>query len=911
MATPGYLRFPHVHGDLLAFVAEDDVWLAPAGGGRAWRLTTDGGQASHPRFSPDGATIAWTSWRDGGVPEIYTAAIDDGTGGPATRRTYWGDVRTRSTGWTQAGEVLATSATGQPTTQRTWAHAVPLAGPPRRLLFGQVNDLALTSTATALLTGQRGDPAYWKRYRGGTGGRLWVATGDRPLFAQVLRQLTGQFASPMLVSGRLAFISDHEGTGNIYSAALDGTDLRRHTDHDGFYARNAATDGTRVVYHLAGDIWLLDSLDADAQPRKLELQLGAPPAARAPKLITAEDDLGDLDSDRTGQASVVTVRGTVHWLTHADGPARALLVDPAARARLPRVLGKTGKVAWVTDADGPDAIQIAEVEPEQAGPPRTIAAGAVGDVLSLEASPDGTKLAVAAADGRLLLIDVESAEVTELAGNDDGEVEDISWSPDSAWLAWAQPGPQPQARIRLARIEDQLTVDVTDGRFVDSHPVFTADGLYLAFLSRRTFDPVYDMHSFDLSFPFGARPYLVPLAAHTLSPFGPQPGGRAAGAGENSKDSEERTALTVDTETISSRVVAVPVDEARYFSLAAVKGGLVWLRYPLTGVLGDGAADPEENRHRPTLERFDLRKREASVLTSEVSWFAVSGDGARLVIGDEHKVRVVPSDRKVDNGSSDEAVTVDLSRARFQADPGALWTHAYGEFGRLLRRDFWTTDMSGVDWDGVLDQYRFLLDRVRSSAEFGDLLWEVAAELGTSHAYVHPTSTFTARNTLRGAPAALLGADVSRSADGRWLVTRVLPGESSDPHARSPFAAPGVAVRAGDEILAVDGRPVDPVYGPWPGLAGTHGKPVELTIRPADPSLVPRAPAAADEDSDSGGSEAAKPGADAGSPQGGEPGQDAETGKDDAEPGKDDAEPGQDAEAGQAAEAGGAASSAT
>ncbi len=156
--------------------------------------------------------------------------------------------------------------------------------------------------------------------------------------------------------------------------------------------------------------------------------------------------------------------------------------------------------------------------------------------------------------------------------------------------------------------------------------------------------------------------------------------------------------------------------------------------------------------------------------------------------------------------------------------------------------------MSDVDWDGVLEEYRFLLARIRSSAEFGDLLWEVAGELGTSHAYVMPSGTFTARSTLRGAPAALLGADVARSADGRWLVERVLPGESSDPRARSPFGAPGVAVREGDEILAVDGRPVDPVYGPWPALAGTHGKPVELTIRPADPSLVPWPPADKDDD---------------------------------------------------------------
>ncbi len=261
-------------------------------------------------------------------------------------------------------------------------------------------------------------------------------------------------------------------------------------------------------------------------PRKLDIQLTAPPAARAPRVITAADHLGELDCDETGQASVVEVRGTVHWLTHADGPARALSVNPNARARLPRILGTTGKVAWVTDAGGGDAIQIAEIEPESAATAATLTAVDLGNVTQLAASPDGAKLAAASHDGRLLLVDVESGEVTELAANDDGDIEDVSWSPDSAWLAWAQPGPQPLARIRLARVEDGFTVDVTDGRFVDSDPVFTVDGLYLAFLSRRTFDPIYDAHSFDLSFPFGARPYLVPLAAHTLSPFGPLPGGR-------------------------------------------------------------------------------------------------------------------------------------------------------------------------------------------------------------------------------------------------------------------------------------------------------------------------------------------------------------------------------------------------
>jgi tricorn protease len=658
VATPGYLRFPHIHGDLLAFVAEDDVWLAPAEGGRAWRLTADGGQASHPRFSPDGATIAWTSWRDGSIPEVYTADTDGGT---ATRRTYWGDTRTRTVGWTRQGEVLAITAVDQPSSDRTWAYAVPLDAPPRRLPFGQVNDLALTETATVLLTAQRGDPSHWKRYRGGTAGRLWVATADDPLFTRVLSNLNGQLAAPMLIGGRLAFLSDHEGTGNLYSATLDGGDLRRHTDHDGFYARNPATDGTSIVYHVAGDIWRLDSLAADAQPRKLDIQLTAPPVARAPRVITAADHLGDLDCDETGQASVIEVRGTVHWLTHADGPARALLVNQDARARLPRVLGKTGKVAWVTDADasdtrGRDAIQITEIQPEEAATVRTLPTVDLGNVTELTPSPDGTKLAATAHDGRLLLIDVESGEVTELASNDDGEIGGVSWSPDSAWLAWAQPGPRPLARIRLARVEDSFTVDVTDGRFTDSDPAFTFDGLYLAFLSHRTFDPIYDTHSFDLSFPFGARPYLVPLAARTMSPFGPRPGGRPVGAGENSKDSSERVRLTVDTDAIASRVIAVPVDESLYSGLAAVKGGLVWCRSPLAGVLGEGTADPDGARPRPALERFDLRKREASALAAEVSRYAVSGDGERLVIANHGDVQVVPSDRKADADSSDDVI---------------------------------------------------------------------------------------------------------------------------------------------------------------------------------------------------------------------------------------------------------------
>ena len=861
MTSVGYLRYPHIQGELLAFVADDDVWLAPASGGRAWRLSAEGASVSYPRLSPAGDMVAWTTTRDD-ANEVYVAGAD---GSGYRRLTYWGDRRTRVTGWNSDGELLAISATGQPAAFLTWAHAVPVTGgPPRRLDFGPAGDIAMRGPVTVLLTSTQHEPAYWKRYRGGTSGRLWARDGDAGAFTRILPGLPGQVTSPMLAGGRIVFLSDHEGTGNLYSCALDGSGLRRHTDHDGFYARNPSTDGTRIVYHVAGEIWLLE--DLSAEPRRVELTSGSPSAARMPRLISAAEHLGSLCCDRTGQGSVVEVRGTVHWLTHRDGPARALAVDPDARARLPVALGPSagpsGGVAWVSDATGQDSLAVlaggrGTAEPES-GPPASgggdegqdeaasaadgpleivrLADGQLGSVVELSAAPDGTAVAAAASDGRVFLAEIGSGDVTELAASDDGPAGGLSWSPDSGWLAWSQPGPQPLRRIRIARRSDAEVYDVTDGRFTDTDPAFTADGRYLAFLSLRSFDPVYDAHFFDLSFPFGSRPYLVPLAAATASPFAPLPQGRPVDPGTGGKghddDEQDRVRVTVDPAGLPDRVVRVPVPEARYSGLQAVKGGLAWLREPVSGVLGENAADPYDDGPRAVLERFDLARRKCTELVSELDWFTVSGDGTRIVLGDDDDVRVLPSERKHDDDDDGDALTVDLSRARFVADPAALWRHAYAEAGRLMRRDFWVADMAGVDWDAVLDEYRPLLDRISGASDFADLLWEVFGELATSHAYVVPADDgASSRRGGRAAQVGLLGADLARDPGGSWRVARVLPGESSDPKALSPLAAPGVGVAAGDELLAVDGQPLDSAAGPGPRLTGAAGKPVELTVR--------------------------------------------------------------------------------
>ncbi|WP_093714129.1 S41 family peptidase [Actinacidiphila alni] len=990
-----YLRFPHLHGDLLCFAAEDDIWVAPlgaAGGspGRAWRVTADRTRVGPPRLSPDGTTIAFTTWRSLD-PEVYLVPADGGT---SRRLTYWGSSDTRVCSWTPDGHVLAVSSHGQPFAYHTWAYSVPVdGGTGGRLPWGPVSDIAVCDESgepgerrTLLLTGTPPhEPHAWKRYRGGATGRLWLH-GER-----LVPDVDGHLASPMFVSGRIAFLSDHEGIGNLYSCRQDGTDLRRHTDHAEFYARNAATDGERVVYQCGGELWLVEDLiTPDAGPRRLDIRLGGPRSGRRPYQVPAASNLDGLAMDTTGRASAVCVRGSLYWLTHRDGPARTIAEEPGARVRLPEMLGDTGLVAFVTDAEGEDGIGLAhlpgrasraairgggardsvaadakaqeaeaadvsgeladavpvgtgaEVGAPTAGArtatrtsdldpsvdrtgaddhprattatalsgthlyedtsghavdvgdtdarypdgdddrPTRLAVGKLGRVLELVSSPDGGTLAVATNDGRLLLVATGEAEnvdngesdgvtgggshpydaidgvgddhsdidddrdstdrptpagsVDELIRSTNGPVRDLAFSPDSAWLTWSHPGIGRSLRsVKIARLSDHTIIDVTNGRFEDEQPVFTRDGRYLAFLSWRGFDPVYDVHTGDLSFPLGCRPYLVPLNSATPSPFALPVDGRPINGGLDPGESGGGDGpVVVEAEGLASRVTPFPVPASKYSALAPVHNGLVWLRWPISGALGETFANPTDPSARPTLEYYNLAKSKRSELVHHMDWYAVSGDGQRLAVFDEGELAVVPA---TERGDDDSTVYVDMRRILHEVDPTAEWRQSYAEAGRLIRDYFWAPDMCGVDWPAILDQYRPLVERVATPDEFADLLREVLGELGTSHAYVAPARRNEGPPHYQR-PIGLLGADFQHGKDGTWSVVRILPGESSDSKARSPLA--GTGIREGAVLTHIDGRPVDPDAGPYPLLAGAGGTTVELTFTRPDRRGAPR-----------------------------------------------------------------------
>ncbi|MFF2244171.1 S41 family peptidase [Arthrobacter sp. NPDC058130] len=947
MTPSSYFRFPHVHGDLVTFVAEDDVWIAPVGGGRAWRVSSLQLPARNPRFTPDGKRLVWTVVQ-GTAPEVVTADVD---GGGYRQLSYFGHSSTRVKGFTPDGDVLVTSAFRQSDSRHTHAYSLPVTGGwAQELPFGPVESVAFGPVVgderpVVLASVLSREPAWWKRYRGGAAGKLWIDADGNGEFERLAAGLDGNLTDPLWVKGRIAFLSDHEGYGNLYSVLPNGSDLRRHTDHEDFYVRHAATDGERIIFESAGELWLLASLDAEAV--KLDISLGSASQARRPAPLKPSRHLGDVVPDHTGTSSAVEAHGTVHWLRHKDGPSRVLEAAPGVRARLPRPFGEA-RIAYVADHDGVEALYVKAIAaplagaagtaweaPQSAGQsaapaslqstaqstgqsenagvplPRPVSAAALtgsgstgsgsapapatspvsGPVTAavpataghetagaghqtvagpgtavhaapaasevtridfpkpsrasaIEASPDGRWLAVGTSFGDIYLADTRAGTMSLLSSIGEGSIEGFSWSPDSAWLGWSEPVTSfgSRSRLRITRIDGgagAAIIDVTDGRFRDESPSFTPDGKYLAFLSNRSFDPVYDGHSFDLSFPSPIKPYLVALAADTPSPFGPsvdlQAGADSDAAGaatavEGSASGAQSAAkpvptVRVDADGLAHRVIGVPVPQGNYSSLTAAVGALLWLDSELSGTTGEGRASLEDKGAAPSLVRYDLAKRRSSTIVEALDSYRLSGDGEKIVFIQDKQIRVAPAGAKADEDSG-QLVKVDLGRIRVQLDPLSVWGQAFDEAWRLQRDFFWTEDMAGQDWESVHARYRPVVERLGSHDDLVDLLWELHGELGTSHAYVRPM--VVAENG--SSPQGRLGADLEFTGEG-WEITRILAGESSDPLATSPLTRPGADAKPGDVLLAIDGVELTESRTPAMELVGAAGRAVELTLR--------------------------------------------------------------------------------
>jgi len=324
MIDQGYLRQPTLQGDAIVFVCDDDLWSVHADGGVARRLTAGLGEPATPCLSPDGRWLAFVG-RDEQHPEVYLMAAE---GGPARRMTWLGpDVMVR--GWTRDGHILFVTTHGQPFFRNYRAFTLdPAGGLPQLLPLGQVNHLALGPGNAKVIGRNTADPARWKRYRGGTAGHLWIDAEGGGTFRR-MSEVTGNITSPMWIGNRVYFLTDAEGVGNLYSCKPDGGDLKRHTEHDDYYARHAQSDGTRIVYQCGAQLWRYDPRTDAAQ--RLDIRVPAHRTQAARKFVASPDNLGGFAVHPAGHSLAADVRGKLY--TFGLWRARSASTEcPTARA---------------------------------------------------------------------------------------------------------------------------------------------------------------------------------------------------------------------------------------------------------------------------------------------------------------------------------------------------------------------------------------------------------------------------------------------------------------------------------------------------------------------------------------------------------------------------------------------------
>src|SRR5262245_17438034 len=827
MAKQGYLRFPAIHSGSVFFVAEDDIWTVPDTGGIPRRLTSGLGEMGKMAVSPDGQWLAVTA-REEKHAEVYLTPV---VGGPLRRLTYLG-VDSSVRGFSPNGEIVFTSNTGQPFLRMTWMFRIATSGGnPEKYSFGRAHDLSFGPGGRMLIGRNTTDLARWKRYRGGTAGRLWIDQEGSGQFRPLLTDVKGNLASPMWIGDRIYFLSDHEGIGNLYSCSASGQDVRRHTDHDEYFARWASTDGKRIVYQCGANIYLFDP--SANKSREISIDWHGPATQTQRKFIKAEEFLENCALHPDGHSVAVECRGKALTFGLWEGAVSRHGDRDDARYRQLQWLHDGKTLVSVSDASGEERLEVFR----ENGGLRRLEQVDLGRVAKISASPRKSLVAISNHRQEVLLVDVETETVKQIDHSGYRRVEDLAWSPDGNWLAYDFATSRETSAIKLYEVSSGRSFLASTPEFRDFSPAFDPEGKFLYFLSHRSFDPVYDSYYFDLGFPKSIKPCLVVLSKDEPSPFLSQP--HRFVEPPPKADAEKTVTVRIDAEGIERRILAFPVPEGLYRQIGGLPGKALFTSFPVAGSLR--REWPSKDLQGGDLQSYEFISQKAETLLTDVIWFEVSRDNSTLLYASGKRLRAVNATAKIEKPPDDKPSRhsgwIDLNRLRVSIEPRAEWKQMLRDIWRLQREYFWSEDMSGVDWKRVYDRYTPLLDRVSTRSDFSDLVWEMQGELGTSHAYEMGGDYRPAPEM----PLGFLGADVTwDAASSCYRISHIVDGDAWDPEQSSPLHAPGVNVHTGDRLLAIAGQPLSAAVIPGSRLVNQNGVPVEITVANADGANVRR-----------------------------------------------------------------------
>jgi tricorn protease len=837
----GYYRYPAIHGDTIAFVAEGDVWTVGVKGGTARRLTSHPGEESHPKISPDGRLIAFAAAYEGPT-EVYTMPLE---GGSPTRRTFAAEPST-PVGWTPGGRLIYTTTHFSTLPDAQLVSLDLTSGRSTRIPLNQADQAAVDPDQTVYFVHPSFHRQAVKRYHGGTARKLWRFSPKEAEAKSLTSDYVGESHSPLWHAGRVYFVTDRDGTMNVWSMKDTGGDLKQHTRHSGWDVQSPDLHQGHIVYQLGADIWLFDI--ATGIDRIVPITLASDFDQLREKWVQRPaEHLSSAHLHPSGQSVVLTARGGV-------------FVAPVKGGRFVRVSRKPG-VRYRDACFMPDGKQILALSDETGELEfHLLPSRGVGDDKAIThdgkilrwrgyPAPDGKHFAYSDKDDDLWVVDVVTGAAKKISLHREG-IQDVEWSPDSRYLAFCETALNTFRQLHVYELETGITTSLTSDRFNSSSPAWSPDGEWLYFLSDRAMhsivpgpwgsrqpEPYFDkpVEIFRLALRTGSRSPFQP--ADELHPAPPAPARFRAAFGARSndvarpatrdgaapRDGETRVAprkVHIDLDGLQRRIKTVPVPRGNLVSLAVNRRALFWLERES----GSGG-----KMNLMALEIGNEGKKPEHIL-SDVRSFELSENGQKILVRKENDFFVFDA-APVPPGRLAES-RVDLAAWQYSIDVREDLRQMFVDAWRLHRDYFYDRKMHGVNWVAIRKKYEPLVKRVTTRSELNDLLAQMVGELSVLHTAVRGGEL---RQGPDQVPVPSLGARLERDENkGGYRIDYIYQADPDLPGGLSPLADPDLDVHAGDVIEAINGEPVLSQPDPQVLLRQQQGRQVLLRLHPKE-----------------------------------------------------------------------------
>jgi tricorn protease len=830
------LRYADVSKDSVVFSYAGDLWLASRQGGAAHRLTSGPGDKLYPKFSPDGKWVAFTAAYDGN-PDVYMISS---SGGEPKRLTFH-PANDIVLGWTPDGKnvLFRSDRITAPPKRTTRLFLVPVQGGLPKVLpvpRGDLTSFSPDGNKIAYLETSQ-ENRTWKRYHGGWSLPIAIYDLKKNTYEE-LPKSSGMDLFPMWHGNTIFFISDRDGVMNLFSYDLGTKQAKKLTDYKEYDVKWPSLGPDAIIYENGGLLYELNLQDGTS--RNIPIEMHAEDLEARPEFKNVAQNVGTFGLSPSGARAVLEARGNVFTVPAEHGNIRTLTTDNSSVHEMNPAWSPDGKwIAYLSDKTGEYEIYF---RPQMGGAEtRVTTDGGVyryGPVWA----PDSKKLLYWDKLHKLWWISVEEKKPVQVDQGDYADITDGNWSPDSDWIAYSKNDRRGAGQMYLYSLNLKKTTEISNGFYNDTNPVFDREGKYIFFLSQRYFFP--SIGQLDQRFNYYSTDgvFALTLRKDEASPFTPQSDEEKASAEkENDKNDKDHKAakskhddakasdkdkeqlkkdgteeapkpIQVDLAEIEGRVAPVPIASGIYSNLAVRKGKLFYMAQPPEA---RAAGTEQDNEPRNVVHIYDLEKREDKELLAGVDAYDVDREGNKVIYkaGPVFGIQdAEPGKAKVGQGK------LDLSGLQVQIDPREEWKQIFHEAWRIERDFYWDPAMTGHNWEQIGKRYEALLPWVAHRADLNYLVGEMIAELSTSHTYVGGGDQPKAPQIGVG----LLGVDFEAQ-ESYYRIAKIYPGENWNEATRSPLTEPGLKVKAGDYLIAVNGQPAttsQDVYAYFQNLAG-------------------------------------------------------------------------------------------